>query len=113
MFTQNTYTANFYTNGQSLVHLEGAPRVFFSGETFTNNGDMANDAITLYGTGILVAQSGGITIADAINSPSSYPSSTLGQSLITVKRSVQVEWGGPMTFTNNWKIETDYSSSRY
>lgn len=28
-FTHNTYTANFHTNGNSLIHLEGAPRVSF------------------------------------------------------------------------------------
>ena len=77
-FQSNTYTANFYTAGNSLIQLEGAPRIFFSGETFTNNGDNSKEAITKYGSGILTESITEMTIANALSNPVSYPGSTLG-----------------------------------
>lgn len=108
-FLSNTYSANLFTGGKALVHLEGAPRVSFSTETFTNNGDMSSDALTLYGTNIMSPSSTEMSISSSISSPGTYLSSSLGQSLITVKRSISVSLSS-MTYTNNWKIETDYGT---
>ena len=55
MFKSNVFTANFYTGGKSLIHVEGGPRIFFDGDEFTNNGDNTKEAIDKYGSGILVA----------------------------------------------------------
>jgi hypothetical protein len=46
--------------------LEGAPRVFFSDETFTNNGDNSNEVLTKFGSGILSASINEITIPQAL-----------------------------------------------
>ena len=62
IFSNNVYTANFYTGGVSLIHLNGAPRVFFSDEAFTNNGDNCEEALTIYGGSILGAASSEIKI---------------------------------------------------
>ena len=48
-FKNNVYDGNFYTNGKALVHLEGVLRVYFDGDTFTNNGDNTNEALTKFG----------------------------------------------------------------
>ena len=45
-FKDNTYEANFFTNGKALVHLEGVLRVYFDGEKFSNNGDNTREALT-------------------------------------------------------------------
>lgn len=100
-FKSNVYTANFYTGGKALIQLEGAPRVIFESESFTNNGDMAKEVITKYGTGILVASGTELTIPSGISSPGSYSSTTLGQSLITVKRSIYFKMSS-MSYNNNW-----------
>lgn len=71
-----------------MIHLEGAPRVFFSDESFTNNGDNCNEAITTYGTSVLQASSGEMRISDTLSNPNGYLGSTLGKSLITITRSV-------------------------
>lgn len=111
-FQSNTYEANFYTGGKSLVHLEGAPIVYFNSETFTNNGDNTKDIIDKYGSGIIVPASVShteITIAAVLASPATYGGSTLGQSLITVKRTYIFSYND-LKFTNNWKLETDYTT---
>ena len=81
-FYANNYNANFFTGGKSMIHLEGTPRVFFSDETFTNNGDMCKEAITTYATyngiTILTAAPGEMTISTVLSSPGSYSSTTLG-----------------------------------
>ena len=41
LFKSNTYEANFFTGGNSLIHFEGAPVIYFNTETFNNNGDMS------------------------------------------------------------------------
>ena len=108
----NQYIGNLYTGGKSLIHMDGAPRIIFDGETFTDNGDMSSEGITAFGSGILSAAITPIiemSITAAIGSPESYSSSTLGQSLITVKRSISFSMVD-MTFTNNWKLETDYGT---
>ena len=87
-FYSNTYTQNFFTGGNSLIHLEGAVRVFFSDETFTSNGDNTNEAISVYGSGILSPATSEITIASALSNQGAYSSTTLGQSLITIKRAI-------------------------
>ena len=92
-----------------MIHLDGTPRVFFQTESFTNNGDNSKEALSVYGSGVLSAATGEMTIAGALSSQSSYSSTTLGQALITIKRSVQISFQ-KMAFTNNWKIETDYGN---
>ena len=77
--------------------------------TFTNNGDMSKDAIDRYGSGVITASTTEISISAALSSPATYPSSTLGQALITLVRSVQIDYKN-MWFDNNWKIETDYGT---
>lgn len=83
--------------------------MFFSDETYTNNGDSCREAIITYGTNVLSPSSTEMTISSALASPSSYPSTVLGQSLMTIKRSVQISFNN-MWYTNNWKIETDYGT---
>jgi hypothetical protein len=61
-FKSNTYTANFFTGGDSLIHFEGAPRIFFTSESFTNNGDNTKEALTTYGSGVLTAATSEMTI---------------------------------------------------
>ena len=61
--------------------MEGAPRIIFDGETFTNNGDMSSEGITAFGSGILTAAttpSAEMSITAAIGSPGTYSSTTLG-----------------------------------
>lgn len=81
-FKANTYTGNFYSAGNSLIHLEGAPRVFFDTETFTNNGDNCREAINKYkinsGSTILSPAASEMTVAGALSAPGSYLGSTLG-----------------------------------
>lgn len=72
---------------------------------------MASEAITKYGSGILTASGTEMTIPNGISSPASYGSATLGQSLITVKRAIYFSMTS-MTFNNNWKLETDYGTTR-
>lgn len=52
-FLTNTYTENFATGGKGLVDVWASPRVVFSGETFTGNGDATVDSITKYGSGVI------------------------------------------------------------
>lgn len=47
-FKSNTYTANFYTGGKGLLHLDGMPRVEFNAESFVNNGDASRESIIKY-----------------------------------------------------------------
>ena len=61
------------------------------------------------GSGIIAASTTEISISAALSSPSTYPASTLGQALITLVRSVQIDYNN-MWFDNNWKIETDYGT---
>lgn len=88
-FTENTYTKNFFTGGESLVHLEGAPRVFFKDETFNTNGDMIYEAANTYGllsgtTTYSFSPTSQYTMASGITG--SMASNTLGRSLIYVAR---------------------------
>lgn len=95
-----------------MIHLEGAPIIYFNTETFTNNGDNTKEALDKYASGILTEASGAyteITIAGVLGAPGSYAGSTLGQSLITVRRTYIFEYD-VMSFTNNWKLETDYGT---
>lgn len=109
-FKSNTFTQNFYTGGRSLIHFEGAPRLFFENDVFTDNGDNCKEAINTYGTGILTAATSEMDIDTAVqNVGNVYPGSKLGQSLITVKRSYTFSYTG-LRFTNNWQIENDYSA---
>lgn len=107
IFEKNTYEANFYTGGKSLVHLEGAPRVKMSSETFNNNGDASSESITMFGLGIMSVAGSEMSIPNALGSQGSYSSTLLGKSLVHFKRTIQVHFSG-MTFNNNWQIETDY-----
>lgn len=61
-FEDNSYSGNFYTGGKALIHLEGAQRVSFTGETYENNGDNSNEAMTKYATGLLTPSSSEMTI---------------------------------------------------
>lgn len=81
-FKTNTYNQNFYTGGKSLIELQGAPRVFFNGETFTSNGDMCKEALDTYGT---LSYFDEYTIATGATSTKA--SNLLGRSLIGVYRS--------------------------
>jgi hypothetical protein len=53
---------------------------------------MSKEAINVYGYAstytILAASTSEMTISGALSSPASYPSTTLGQALITIKRGV-------------------------
>lgn len=89
--------------------MEGAPRIFFSEETFKNNGDMSRDAINKYGSGVIKASPTELTLSQALSNPGSYSSTTLGQSLITISGSLYVDYSS-MWFDNNWKLETDYGA---
>lgn len=79
--------------------------MFFDSETFTSNGDMCREAINVYGT---LTYSSEYTIASGISG--SYASSTLGRSLIYVRRSQQLELRS-MTYSANWKFETEYNTA--
>lgn len=50
-----------------------------------------------------------MAFSDALTSPMSYLSNTLGKALISVVRSVQVSINN-MAYSNNWKLESDYGS---
>ena len=111
IFGNNVYTGNSFTGGKSLIHFEGAPRIFFSDESFTNNGDNAKETLNTYATGILNSATAEMTIPTALTNQPSYPSATLGQSLITLRRSVQISVNN-MNYNGNWQIETDYTGQR-
>lgn len=66
-FEYNTYEANFYSGGKSLIHFEGAPRIYFTDETFNNNGDASSESINLFGSGILSVATSEMSIANALN----------------------------------------------
>jgi hypothetical protein len=72
---------------------------------------MSKETITAYGSGILSASPTEMTIDDALTAPSSYPGTTLGQSLISISRAYYVRFD-TMTYNGNWQIETDYTSTR-
>jgi hypothetical protein len=101
IFEYNTYTENFYTGGKALIHLEGAPRVYITDDKFTNNGDNCKEALNLYGSGIMSGATNEMTIQTALSNLGAYSSTTLGQSLYAIKRSVQVSLNN-MYFDNNW-----------
>ena len=77
-FISNTYNGNFYSNGYSLIQLDGVPRISMSGETFSNNGDASRESIIKYGTNIMSPATSEMTISASITSPGSYSSSSLG-----------------------------------
>ena len=108
MFKSNVFTANFYTGGKGLLHFEGAPRLFFDGDKFKNNGDNTLEALTTYGSGVLTASATEVNIATVLANPGTHPGSRLGQSLISVKRSYAFSYTN-LEFETNWLIETDYS----
>ena len=108
-FKNNVYDGNFYTNGKALVHLEGVLRVYFDGDSFTNNGDNTNEALNKYGSGILTKSTLEIDLLTVLSALSSFSSSTFGLSLISINRAVHVEMKN-MKFDNNWMLETDYGS---
>jgi hypothetical protein len=62
VFEYNTYTGNFYTGGKALIHLEGAPRVFITDDSFTKNSDNCKEALNQYRSGILSSASTEMTI---------------------------------------------------
>ena len=68
---------------------------------------MSKEAIDKFAGYALTASGSEMSISSAIPSPTLYSSTTLGQALITLKRSVQANYNN-MWFNNNWKIETDY-----
>ena len=77
-FYGNSYYANSFTGGNSLVHLDGTPRVFFDSESFTYNGDACKEHLNAYASGVLSAATSEMTVSGALSSQSSYVSSTLG-----------------------------------
>lgn len=103
------YNANFYTGGSSLLHLDGCPRAFFQSESFTNNGDASRESIVKYSMNSIQPATAEMTIPSALRRPSSFVGSTLGKSLIYLRRSIQFSMTA-MTFNNNWQIDTDYAS---
>lgn len=106
-FKNNVYVGNFYTNSKALIHLDGALRVSFDGESFSNNGDNTLEAVSKFGTDVLTEPISAIDIATVLSSRASYQSSTLGKSLIFLSRSIQIDLKN-VIFDNNWMLETDY-----
>lgn len=101
IFKNNVFTGNFFTGGKSLIHLEGVPRVFFSDEAFTNNGDSCKEAISTYGSGVMTQAVNEMRISDALSNAVAYPGSGLGRSLISISRSLQVSFTN-MDYNGNW-----------
>lgn len=86
-FKYNVYTENFATRGKGLVDITGAPRVFFTAETFTGNGDATSNVLSTYGSGILTAATSEMSIDSALASPGTYTGGYLSQGPIRITRS--------------------------
>jgi hypothetical protein len=70
-FVSNTYTKNLGSGGSGLLDLKGMPRVKFSGESFTNNGDSQREvSAKIKATNTLFAQSGTDTLVQAFTTGS-------------------------------------------
>lgn len=115
MFKLNVYTNNYGSNGFGLVDVQGSPLTYFDGETFTDNGDACEEAITRYASSAtpsnLIKAAAEMTISAALATPGSYLATDLMAALIVVKRTAYVSVLNT-TFSGNWLLETTYSASR-
>jgi hypothetical protein len=89
-----------------MVDIQGSPRTYFVGETYTNNGEACNEAIHAYSTNtnIMTVAGAASSMQTMVNSPGTYSSSTLMTSMIQVTRTAYVSMIN-MTFNGNYLIE--------
>ena len=57
-FSGNTYTHNFGSGGLGLIDVKGAPRLTFTNEVFSNNGDAQREMTTKLVAAITTALGG-------------------------------------------------------
>ena len=111
-FKDNFYERNFGSDAKGLIDIRGAPRVKFSGETFTKNGDSGKEIKDEYPITQVPPSSNDMQIYLAYaNSGNIYGSEKLMKSLIHIERSSQLIMTD-MIFEYNWLIENTCTGHR-
>ncbi|CDW71619.1 UNKNOWN [Stylonychia lemnae] len=113
-FQQNQYIKNAFSGGYSLINIFNAPRIIFQQEKFLENGETFREQTRM----INLRSQNATNVINSVQEPlyntiilTSFDQSLLGQSLISIKRSLQVILEN-VVFQSNFMIESTYSTER-